>query len=296
MKKTIFSAFLVFALVFSFGNPAHAQSNADQTLLQQLFAQVESLRMQLGGLVANTRIAPATTTAISTVKASEEVQPLSISATLRTNAMGPEVSRAQEILVKLGFLKEGTYTAGTYDRATFFAVQQFQSKHGLNVDGLLGASTARFMNQVLSESWGTSWGESVKKETPHNPVVLPAGGSSHFHLINHRIVTSPIVATSAASRIHTTVSCNNNERVLGGGYDIEINSGWKVMASKPLNSSEWYIRLYPGVSGDSLFDMASSMNMNQVDALNALLQGGIANAYAVCAEVEYSSGGSGVHF
>ncbi|MCF7831469.1 MAG: peptidoglycan-binding protein [Candidatus Pacebacteria bacterium] len=63
MKKIIFSAFLVFALVFSFGNPAQAQSNADQTVLQNLYQQLESIRLQLGGLVsrATTTIDPVVT-------------------------------------------------------------------------------------------------------------------------------------------------------------------------------------------------------------------------------------------
>lgn len=52
MKKTIFSALLVFALVFSFGNPAQAQSNADQTVLQNLYQQLETIRVRLGGVVA----------------------------------------------------------------------------------------------------------------------------------------------------------------------------------------------------------------------------------------------------
>ncbi len=62
MKKVIFSTLFVFALVFSFGNSVHAQTQIDQTLLQQISHQIESLRMQLGGLVgASTSRATVTT-------------------------------------------------------------------------------------------------------------------------------------------------------------------------------------------------------------------------------------------
>jgi peptidoglycan hydrolase-like protein with peptidoglycan-binding domain len=159
MKKTIFSAFLVFALVFSFGNPAHAQSNVDQTLLQQLFAQVESLRMQLGGLVANTRIAPATTTATSassTQAVETKIAPGELPVTIiRLNATGPEVARLQQFLVEQKFL-DAQFATGVYNTQTADAVRMAQSRSGAPSDGIWGPTTFN----LVRNSWGTSWGES----------------------------------------------------------------------------------------------------------------------------------------
>jgi hypothetical protein len=65
MKKIFFSTFLVFALVFSFGNPANAQVSSEQTLLQNLYQQLDAIRVQLGGLVSRESVrilAPTTIT------------------------------------------------------------------------------------------------------------------------------------------------------------------------------------------------------------------------------------------
>lgn len=175
MKKTIFSAFLVFALVFSFGNQAQAQVSIDQTLLQKLSAQVESLRMQLGGLVSRSAVAPSTiaTTQASVTTKSEAslVLPTTI---LRLNATGSDVTTLQKFLVEQKLL-DSRYATGVYDANTVAAVRTAQSRAGAPTDGTWGPTTSA----KISNSWGTSWGESgytKSDSTTTSPSAALGGG------------------------------------------------------------------------------------------------------------------------
>ncbi|MCF7831302.1 MAG: peptidoglycan-binding protein [Candidatus Pacebacteria bacterium] len=53
MKKIICTSFLVFVFLFSYGGIALAESNTEASVLQSIANQIESIRIQLGGLVAN---------------------------------------------------------------------------------------------------------------------------------------------------------------------------------------------------------------------------------------------------
>ena len=60
-------------------------------------------------------------------------------ATLKQGASGPDVMRMQEFLQEIGY-----YTGsvdGNFSAATFIAVQAFQSRNGLKVDGIAGSET-----------------------------------------------------------------------------------------------------------------------------------------------------------
>jgi hypothetical protein len=65
MKKIIFTGFLVFVSLFSYGNIALAEANTEASVLQSIADQIEAIRTQLGGLVANQATTRSTVTAPS---------------------------------------------------------------------------------------------------------------------------------------------------------------------------------------------------------------------------------------
>ncbi len=77
---------------------------------------------------------------------------------LRKNSTGSEVTKLQNNLIKLNYLKSGSAT-GTYDTATENAVKKFQSDYHLTADGVAGTQTLNMINSVIS---GTSKTIEVK--------------------------------------------------------------------------------------------------------------------------------------
>ena len=63
--------------------------------------------------------------------------------TLRYGDKGDEVVQLQDALSTLGYMVTGA--TGVYDDQTVSAVSVFQSRHGLNVDGVAGADTQRIL-------------------------------------------------------------------------------------------------------------------------------------------------------
>ncbi len=302
MKKFIIASVLAFTFLFS--GVSFVSANTDTSVLQNIMNQIEAIRGQLAGLAARSASAPVISTPVTplaTTQASvttiSSVKPVAISGTLRPGMSGDEVTRLQKELVTRGYLKESQVT-GYYDEATKNAVAAFQMKNGLSADGVAGAKTAS------SLGWGTSWGEAgkmVESKNPLYPTVDPVFPSpqkpSHYHLINQRIVTAPIIATnSTLPRPKGVALCNNNEVVLGGGHFIEINAGYNVIASFPSSPSSWQVSISTSVGADQMYDYATAAGLTSVQWLNNLLNdSGVATVYAVCAEKENASTGD-VHF
>ncbi len=78
---------------------------------------------------------------------------LSVSAasSLRKNSTGSEVTKLQNNLITLNYLKSGAAT-GTYDSATENAVRKFQADYNLDVDGVAGTKTINLINSLVSGS------------------------------------------------------------------------------------------------------------------------------------------------
>jgi len=74
---------------------------------------------------------------------------LNIDETLRQGAKGPKVQQLQEILKALN-LDPGTID-GIFGGDTVTAVKQFQSKKGLDADGLVGKGTQDALNNALDQ-------------------------------------------------------------------------------------------------------------------------------------------------
>ncbi|MCF7831445.1 MAG: peptidoglycan-binding protein [Candidatus Pacebacteria bacterium] len=215
MKKYLITSVLVFTFIFS--GISFASANTDTSLLQNIINQIESIRTQLAGLASRSATTVNTTaTTQASVTTASEIKPLSISATLRPDTVGVEVAGAQKLLEKLGFLKSGSYMPGTYDKATFLAVSQFQTAHKLHADGLLGKNTISVMNN----SWGTSWGESgytksggttTTTTTTSTAPSMPVGGGITIQPVLPQTLCLP----NSAPRIKVT-SPNGGETYTAG--------------------------------------------------------------------------------
>ena len=91
------------------------------------------------------------------------VQPVSVSAatsTLRRNSKGSAVTKLQNNLITLNFMKSGS-ASGTYDAATENAVKNFQSEYNLVADGVAGSATQDLIRALLN---GTA--KIIKVESP----------------------------------------------------------------------------------------------------------------------------------
>ena len=91
------------------------------------------------------------------------VHPVSVSAastTLRRNSKGSAVTKLQNNLITLNFLKSGS-ASGTYDAATETAVKNFQSEYNLVSDGVAGSATQDLITALLN---GTA--KIIKVESP----------------------------------------------------------------------------------------------------------------------------------
>lgn len=67
--------------------------------------------------------------------------------TIRRGDMGVEVERLQKCLMSLGY---PFYVQGVFEDSTFRAVCDFQSKHKLLIDGIVGAQTRKKLKEVLN--------------------------------------------------------------------------------------------------------------------------------------------------
>ena len=67
--------------------------------------------------------------------------------TLKRGDMGVEVERLQKCLMSLGY---PFYVQGVFEDSTFRAVCDFQSKHKLLIDGVVGTHTLKKLKEVLN--------------------------------------------------------------------------------------------------------------------------------------------------
>lgn len=70
--------------------------------------------------------------------------------TLRPGDTGPAVSQVVSLLARLGLLEASDGVAGpaSYDDRVELAVRAFQQQRGLTVDGLVGPSTFRRLDEA----------------------------------------------------------------------------------------------------------------------------------------------------
>jgi|GEM_PF-5243835 len=204
--------------------------------------------------------------------------PLSI---IRANESGDHVRTLQEGLSNAGYYAYPI--SGYYDPRTTKSVRAFQQANSLSADGTAGPNTITALNTL---------NRVPTNITTVSPVALttiaprPSSTSSHRHLINQRIVMGEILANGSNSRPSGIASCNSNEVVLGGGYNIEINTDFDVLSSYPNTRSSWKVIIDPGIGSDELAGLASDQTTTTATALNTLLQNGGSKVYAICAEEE----------
>ena len=82
--------------------------------------------------------------------ASRPFRPLPTDAVLKPGNNYPVVPSLSERLTELGYLAAGR-SSTVYDQSLSDAVRQFQRDHGLDVDGVVGAQSYRFLNMSYAE-------------------------------------------------------------------------------------------------------------------------------------------------
>ena len=82
-------------------------------------------------------------------------QAASNSPSLKRGAKGPGVAEVQNVLRDLGFALPATFASrqadGIYGAETDSVVRQFQRRHGLEADGVVGHQTITKLDQILVE-------------------------------------------------------------------------------------------------------------------------------------------------
>ena len=78
----------------------------------------------------------------------DDVVTVSAASSLRRNSTGSEVTKLQNNLIKLNYLKSGSAT-GKYDAATESAVKKFQTDYNLTADGIAGAKTLSLIASLI---------------------------------------------------------------------------------------------------------------------------------------------------
>ena len=79
----------------------------------------------------------------------DDVVKVSAASSLRRNATGSEVTKLQNNLIKLNYMKSGSAT-GKYDAATESAVKKFQTDYNLTADGIAGTQTLNLISALVS--------------------------------------------------------------------------------------------------------------------------------------------------
>lgn len=83
------------------------------------------------------------------IQASGDWPAIEPGATLRAGDTGPRVEALQARLIAGGDLAEGADTAGVFGPATEAAARRAQERHGLEVDGAVGAATLTALNEPI---------------------------------------------------------------------------------------------------------------------------------------------------
>ncbi len=94
---------------------------------------------------------------------------------IQKGAKGPHVTKIQKALDAAGFWTFGKFTE-TYGSATEEAVEDFQSAHGLTIDGEVGPKTLKALGITIDESVDLP-APSVDEETKYKDVTIKG---SHF--------------------------------------------------------------------------------------------------------------------
>ena len=79
----------------------------------------------------------------------DDVVKVSAASSLRRNSTGSEVTKLQNNLIKLNYLKSGSAT-GKYDSATESAVKKFQTDYSLDADGVAGTKTLSLISAIVN--------------------------------------------------------------------------------------------------------------------------------------------------
>ena len=79
----------------------------------------------------------------------DDVVKVSAASSLRRNSTGSEVTKLQNNLIKLNYLKSGSAT-GKYDAATESAVKKFQTDYNLDADGVAGTKTLNLISALVN--------------------------------------------------------------------------------------------------------------------------------------------------
>lgn len=150
---------------------------------------------------------------------------------LKIGSKGGDVKELQAALLQLDFNPNGV--DGVFGKGTDLALRQFQNKHNLEVDGVFGPASARFINNLLSS--GTQ--SLVKKPA--------AGASSRYYKIG-----SAYIIETPANNIEISILGSTLHRA--GRYGI--NGSFFDTPKPGLAASAWSIATNNGkpVGGNSM--------------------------------------------
>ena len=154
-------------------------------------------------------------------------RPLPTDAVLKPGNSYPVVPALSQRLVELGYLSSPRDST-TYDQSLSDAVRKFQRDHGLDVDGVVGAQSYRFLNMSFAERVNSlrvnmdrvRW---ISQDISEEAIIVNIAGFELYYSRNHKVAwETPVMVGTIA---HQTPIFTKRLQYL------EFNPTWTVPRS-----------------------------------------------------------------